>query len=104
MNRNLVAKGVAVLILGILFASYINHDYEKWRRLGRDAFIAHELERFDRFIVPVRPFGVMAVGAIVVTFIVLCLYEAIAGITSSLLRSMIPDQEKRPGATDVPFS
>jgi hypothetical protein len=35
MNRNPFARVIAILLLGMLFASYTNHDQQKWRRLGR---------------------------------------------------------------------
>lgn len=104
MNRNLFAHGLAVLVMGILFGAYIKHDYEKWRRLGRDAFITHELERFDRFIAPPGAFGVAVFGVIVLTPFIFGFYELVAFALSSVLRSTIPDQTGPTGARGVPFT
>lgn len=105
MNRNLFARGLAVVVMGLLFGAYINDDYQKWRRLGRDAFIAHEVERFDRFIVPPSAFGVAAFGAILVTSFIFGLYELVAFVLSSALKSSIPDQPgPSAGARGVPFT
>ena len=104
MNRNWIARGLAVLVMGLLFGSYIKHDYQKWRRLGRDAFIAHEMERFDRFIAPRSAFGVAAFGVIILTPFIFGLYELVAFVLSSALRSTIPDQTGPSGARGVPFT
>ena len=104
MNRNLFARGLAVLIMGLLFAAYINHDTQRWRRLGRDAFIAHELERFDHFIAPSDSFGVVFFGAIILVPFIFGLYELVFFILSVALKSATPDQVGAPGAKGVPFT
>ena len=106
MNRNLLARAIAVLILGILFASFIDRDRQKWHREGREAFLAHEGERFDRFISPPRSFSftALSIGTTVLAFILVGLYEVIVIFASKLLKSVIPDLDKPSGSPGVPFT
>lgn len=104
MNRNFLARALAILLLGIVFASYINHDRQKWRRLGRDAYAAHEMERFDRLMTPTVPAAATAIGAIIVAAFVFGLYELVVLGLSAILKSSAPAQQSPPGSQNVPFS
>ena len=104
MGRNLFARGLAVLIMGLLFGAYVNHENKKWRRLGRDAFIAHELERFDRFIAPPDAFGVAVFGVIILTPFTFGVYELVAFIMAVFLKPTTPVQMGPPSARSVPFT
>jgi|SRR5215467_5815914 len=102
MNRNLFARGLAVLIMGLLLAAYINHENKKWRRLGRDAFVAHELERFDRFIAPPDSFGIAVFGAIILTPVTFGVYELMAFILAAFLRTATSVQMGPPSVRSGP--
>jgi hypothetical protein len=104
MNQNLLAKAIAILLLGMLFASYTNHDQQKWRRLGRDAFVTHELARFDRFIARPQPFVVTAFAAFFVAGLLFGFYEFIVYVLSAVLKSSAPAQAGPPGGMNVPLS
>ena len=104
MNRNLLARGLAVLLMGLLLGAYINHDNQKWRRLGRDAFIAHELERFDRFIAPPNSSGIAAFGAIILAPFFFGLYELVVFILTAVLIPTKSRQVGTPGSSGVPFT
>jgi hypothetical protein len=41
---------VAMLVMGILVGFYRYHDYLTWNQRGKDAFINHQLQRFDRYM------------------------------------------------------
>jgi len=104
MNRNLFARAIAILLLGMLFASYTNHDQQKWRRLGRDAFVAHELEKFDRFIARPQPLVVIAFATFFVVGLLFGFYELIVYVLSAVLKSSAPAQAGPPGSMSVPLS
>src|SRR5215467_15333916 len=101
MNHNLFARGLAILIMGLLLAAYINHENKKWRLLGRDAFIAHELERFDRFIAPPDSFGIAVFGAIIVVPLTFGFYELVVFILTAVLKPNITGQMRPPGEKGV---
>lgn len=104
MNRNLFARALAILVMGLLFGAYVNHDSKKWRQLGRDAFIAHEMERFDRFIAQPDAAGVAVFGAIILVPFIFGLYELLVFILMAAMRSTTSGQIGPPGARNVPFT
>jgi hypothetical protein len=69
---------LSALGMGILFGWYIHHDYVKWNRLGREAFSAYQLNRFDHYMASPRPIALTLFGAVIVVFIFLGVYELIA--------------------------
>jgi hypothetical protein len=103
LNQNLIARGISVVVLGILFAAYMNHDYQKWRRAGRDQFLAHEAQRFERVISPARPFGVVAIGAVIGVGFLVGLYEIVVFALSGVLKSQSPPQQTQANNRGNPF-
>jgi hypothetical protein len=103
MNPNLIARVIAVVLLGVLFGAYMNHDYEKWRRSGRDQFLAHEAQRFDRMISTARPFGVVATGAVIGVGLLVGLYELVVFGLSAVLKSTAPPQQTQTDNRGIPF-
>lgn len=47
-TREFVSRVVAVLLFGFLTGLYIHYDFGRWNRLGREAFLAYESNRFDQ--------------------------------------------------------
>jgi len=104
VSRNFLARVLAILLLGVVFASYIQHDQQKWRRLGRDAYVAHEMERYDRLTKPGIPAAATAIGAVIVAALVFGLYELVVLGLTAILKSAAPAQEGSPGSRNMPFS
>ena len=48
--RSKVVRLTVTLVLGALFGLSVHKGHEKWRRLGRTAFLAHESQRFDKYM------------------------------------------------------
>ncbi len=88
MNHRLIARAIALIFFGILFAAYINHDHQKWRRAGREQFLVHEADRFDRTIIRVQPFSALATGSVLVVGFFGGLYEIVVLVLSAVLKSM----------------
>jgi hypothetical protein len=103
VSQNLIARVIAVVLLGVFFGAYMNHDYQKWRRSGRDQFLAHEAQRFDRMISPVRPFGVVATGAVIGVGFLVGLYELVVFGLSAVLKSTAPPQQTQADNRGIPF-
>jgi hypothetical protein len=47
MKPLILIRMVAASLVGVLSAVFVAHDYEKWRALGREAFLAEQAHRFD---------------------------------------------------------
>jgi hypothetical protein len=47
MKRVIVIRLSVASLFGALSAVFVGHDYEKWRALGREAFLAEQAHRFD---------------------------------------------------------
>jgi hypothetical protein len=48
MKNNVISELVSVVAIGALFGFGSNAIHQKWHRLGRDAFLAHESQNFDK--------------------------------------------------------
>ena len=78
---------LAILVMGILVGLYRYHDYLTWNRRGKDAFIANQLQRFDRYMAhPHSLFFTLASTAFAYALI-LGIYEVIAGLIEQLVPS-----------------
>jgi hypothetical protein len=80
------ARIISALVMSTLLAWYIHHDYMKWNRLGREAFYAFQVRRFDHSMASPRPIAVTLLGAIIVVFPFLGIYELVALCLSKVFR------------------
>jgi tetrahydromethanopterin S-methyltransferase subunit E len=86
MTRN-TNRLVAAVTLGVLVGAYIRHDYMKWNRLGREAFIAHQAQRFDMYMATPRPALPTIIGAVLIVIGLVVVYEAIVAVISKISES-----------------
>lgn len=80
-----LSRMISALVMGILFGLGIHQDHLKWNRLGREAFSAYELRRFDHYMASPRPIATI-VGAIIVVPLFLALYELVALVFSKVVK------------------
>ncbi len=104
MNRNLLARSLAVLFLGILFGFYIDHDERKTRQMDREQYLAREGRKLDDWKSDPTPRAAMIVGAVVVTGLFAGAYEIVVMILSAALKSKGLGAGKPAGDTSIPFS
>lgn len=107
MERNVLARMIAVVVIGMLFASYINYDQKKWRKSGRDAFLANEGKRFDEYMAKQQPFALTAFGALFVAGFLFGFYELLVVVLSAVLKSSsgpVPERTAGAGGMSPPFS
>jgi hypothetical protein len=50
MKSAYVIRFLLAIAFGVLFGQYVQHDYEKWHALGRDAFLSYQGHRFDTYM------------------------------------------------------
>ncbi len=69
-------------LAGVLSALFVAHDYEKWRALGREAFLAEQAHRFDVRIASQSSGAVTmaAVGAV----LMIAFYEGVVALITKL--------------------
>lgn len=84
MQSKIASKAASALAMGFLFGSYIHYDYVNWGRRGRDVFLAHQIERFDHYMINPRPAGLTIFSATLVMVGALAFYELAAFAFSKL--------------------
>ena len=104
MNRNLMARSIAVILLGILFGYYVAYNERKTRQMGREQYLAEEGRKFDAAKLDPTPPAAMIVGAVVVTGLLAVVYEVVVIIISAVLKSKAAGAEKPTAYTSTPFS
>ena len=104
MNRNLLARSIAVILLGILFGYYIDYDERKTRQMDREQYLAREGRKFDDSKSDPTPRAAMIIGAVIVVGGFVFLYEIVALGISAALKSKELGAGKSAGDTSIPFS
>jgi uncharacterized membrane protein SpoIIM required for sporulation len=94
MSRHFISRIIAALVCGFLFGWYVNYDYLRWNRLGREAFLAYQVQRFDAHMATPDPMALtlVSIGVAVVGF--LALYELLVLGFSTALKAKISDTPK----------
>src|ERR1700676_2760872 len=74
----------AVIVMGLVAGSYTHHMYMTWNGRGKDAFIAYQLGRFDKYMA--HPHSLMFTFAsnVIAWAFILGFYELIAAVLSKL--------------------
>jgi hypothetical protein len=86
MNPNPINRVGAAVILGVTFGWYTHHEYVRWNLLGREAFIAHEVQRFEQYMAVPRPMGFTIFGGVVVAIGLFGIYELLVLLLSKALK------------------
>lgn len=104
MNRTLMARSIAVLLLGVLLGYYIDTDERKTRQMDRAEYLEREGRKFDESKSSPTPTAAMIVGSVIVIGGCVFLYETIViGILVALKAKKV-DSGNSPGNTTIPFS
>jgi len=79
---------IAAIAMGAMFGSYIHYDYVRWGQRGREAFLAHQTQRFDQYMATPHPTMATVFGAIIAIVGALAIYEALAFVLATVLKAM----------------
>lgn len=104
MNRKLVARAVAVLLLGGLFGYYIDSDERKTRQMDRAQYLEREGRKFDESKSDPTPTAAMVMGGVIVIGGFVFLYEIVVIGISAVLKTKKIDSVDPRGNMNVPFS
>jgi hypothetical protein len=74
----------AIIVTGLISGWYRYYDYGTWSRRGRDAFISHQLETFDKYIAHPRPLLFTLLTSVIGLALILGVYELIAAALTKL--------------------
>ena len=80
-----VNRIIAAVVVALLFGALIEHDYSKWGRMGRAAYLQYESGRFDRHMGPGHPIAGPVFGAFIVIMFAVALYEGLSAALAMLL-------------------
>jgi len=80
-------RALAIVVVGVLGGLYRFHDYITWGQLGRDAFAAYQLQRFDKYMAHPHSLSLTLVNTVLIWAVILGVYEAIAALLQKLLPS-----------------
>jgi len=85
MKRKLVSDLMAVVTIGTLVGLHANWNHWHWHQLGRQAYLLHEAEYFDKFFVnpasAIYPIATFVVAA----FFTFAVFKAFAFVVSKIL-------------------
>jgi len=93
MKTKCISELISALAIGALFALYSSATHQKWHRLGREAFLAHESQNFDKLYAnQASPVHLILIYT-VITLSIFALYEGIAFVVTMAL-SAIAERSK----------
>jgi hypothetical protein len=110
LNRNVVARCLALVLIGICLATYVRHDIEKMNHMGREQFLASKAEtqarRFDRTANTRAPLVVSVIAAVFLIVCVFLSYELLVFAISKGLKfaGIGTDSSATPRSLHPPFS
>lgn len=104
MSQNLIARAIAVVLLGVLFGFYIQYDERKTRQMDREKYIAREAQKYDESKSDPTPLPTMILGAMIVLGLFVSVYEVVVIIIAGALKSMAARAGKPTGDANIPFS
>ena len=91
MNHRLASRLLTILLIGILFGVLINRDNEKWRRLGREAYIDHQLAEFNSNKAEPPSPAIMIIASVILSAFLFGLYELLVFLLSAAVRKLFPE-------------
>jgi hypothetical protein len=75
MKSLYLVKLFLAISLGVLAGQAVTRDYAKWHSLGRDAFLAAQGNRFDKYMAHPAPGGIHVILGAIFVVSLLAAYE-----------------------------
>jgi hypothetical protein len=93
MKIKIISELISAVTIGVLFGLGSNGLHHKWHSLGRDAYLAHYSQNFDKLYA--RPVSAMYLVLIfvIMALLVFAVYKCIAFVIAKLL-SAFSDKEE----------
>ena len=92
MKIKIISELFSAAVLGALFGLWSNGLHQKWHRLGREAYLAHQSQNYDKvFANPASSMHLILIW-VVIALIVFAIYKGIAFVVAKAL-SAFSDQD-----------
>ena len=88
-----ISELISVVAIGALFGLCMNESHQKWHRLGREAYLAHQSQMFDKLYANPHSLMYLILIYVVLALPVFAFYKGIAFVTAKVL-SAIADKNK----------
>jgi hypothetical protein len=80
-----IHRVAAAFLMGLLFGSYNHYMYMAWNQRGKDAYISHQLQRFDMYMAQPHSLIFTVASGIIGSAAIFAFYELIAILLSRWL-------------------
>jgi hypothetical protein len=94
MKSAYVFKLFFAIVAGVFLGERVNADYARWHGLGRDAFLAYQGHRFDRFMAHPAAGGIHIAGSTFLLILLVACYEGLAFLAAKCV-SLIVDSVRQ---------
>ncbi len=85
MKTKIISELFSVATIGSLCGLLFNGSHLKWHKLGREAFLAHESQYFDKTYLNPVPAVHVALAWLLIALFFYAIYKCIAVVTSKIL-------------------
>ena len=88
MKVKIISEMISVVSIGALFGLHANGMHVKWHRLGREAYLAHESQNFDKLYA--NPVSIMHLILlfVLIALPIYALYKGIEFVAAKLLTAI----------------
>jgi hypothetical protein len=97
MKIKVVSELVSVIAIGALVGLWANGMHQKWHRLGREAFMAHESQNFDKLYANPPSLMHLVLMSVVIALLIFALYKGIALVVAMALSAIAEKSETAQG-------
>jgi hypothetical protein len=93
MKIKIISELISVVAIGAFFGLCSNGSHQKWHRMGREAYLAHASQTFDKMYANPASLMHLILIWLVIALPVFVLYKGIAFVVAKVL-SAISDKDK----------
>jgi hypothetical protein len=93
MKVKIISELISAITIGALFGLVSNGTHDKWHRLGREAFLSHESQNFERMYANPAPAMHGVLLWVFVALTVFVLYKGLAFIAAKVLSAFSDESE-----------
>jgi hypothetical protein len=97
MKIKFISELISVVTIGAFVGLWSNGSHQKWHRLGREAFLTHESQNFDKMYANPSSLLHSILLWVILTLSVFVFYKAVAFIAAKILSAFASKEEKIQG-------
>jgi hypothetical protein len=93
MKIKVISEVIAAVVIGVLSGLSMNGMHLKWHRLGREAFLIHESQNFDKLYANPSSLTHLILLGVIMTLTFIALYKGIALVAAKVLSTITDKSE-----------